>query len=421
MTTTAHTSRNAKTTSSYSVSSPPPSSPPSDRLRALLHQHIHRRSKAVADSGATQHMLPDRTSFITYVSTPHAFRKWLCNDNWAPIYFSPVLQNHFLLPYYTKIWWNTNRYYTVLYSTIHTYLTQSERTVAGTHLDMWAMHLLKVLYFINVGILLSLSSLLVIQNEQIFFAGVPEDLLLSQFQSSQKWAAHVCIVGVWEDLELQSKMKHLIRPLLSTRRIKEVKVSLFLQMGGEGGMFPPYRNPFWFSNSSTQYKEGVPFSGPNKTVDLVLHLGPLSEVNTFGNTKLSRGTKQRLILKNRTKDKHCLTPRLVSDLLLKNNITVRTIEVYPPLINPPVNAEYVAQVLFSDNVLSMTQRACFSKRCLEICQWFAHHWSLWQMMLESYSIINATKARRRSRCDRSWWWCHVENRCGLYGFVWWEK
>ena len=53
-------SSNAKPTSSYSVSSPPPPSPLAVRLRSLLRSHVRRRSKAVADSGATQHMLPER-------------------------------------------------------------------------------------------------------------------------------------------------------------------------------------------------------------------------------------------------------------------------------------------------------------------------------------------------------------------------
>lgn len=170
-------------------------------------------------------------------------------------------------------------------------------------------------------------------------------------RGSRKLEAHTCIIGVWEDLELQYKLKHIIRPFIALGDLHHMKVSLFLQHGGEGGLFPPYRSPLSAPDSS-KYRDGI-YIEPDELendVDLELYLDPLGKVDGYGNTTLSQGADQRLkSRKGRIQPKQQFRSLSeVSGLLLSNNVTLGTLEVYSPLVNPPVNIEYITQIAIKD-------------------------------------------------------------------------
>ena len=175
-------------------------------------------------------------------------------------------------------------------------------------------------------------------------------MVSSQFKihGNRKSVAHICITGVWEDLELHSKLKHLIHPFRARGDFHQIFVSLLLQRGGEGGLFPPYRNPLSPQNSS-RHVEGVYYRDPNDLetgVDLAVYLDPLGNVDSFGNTTISQAAEQRLIsLEAGGHGKQQFRSLAeASDFLLSNNVSIGTLEVYSPLINPPINAEYVIQL-----------------------------------------------------------------------------
>mmetsp|Transcript_17870 Transcript_17870/g.51184 ORF Transcript_17870/g.51184 Transcript_17870/m.51184 type:complete len:313 (-) Transcript_17870:309-1247(-) len=76
-------SANPNATSSYlpMVSPLSPSVYPAP-IRSLIAQHLQRRTMAVADTGATRHMIPQRAAFVQYVPTPGNYVT-LAND--APV------------------------------------------------------------------------------------------------------------------------------------------------------------------------------------------------------------------------------------------------------------------------------------------------------------------------------------------------
>ncbi|KAL3940615.1 MAG: hypothetical protein SGBAC_004871 [Bacillariaceae sp.] len=206
---------------------------------------------------------------------------------------------------------------------------------------------------------LSVSSLLSTNNEQ-----------LEQATDRTVW---ILIAGVLGDLELDSKIEYIIRPLQALKY--DVRVLVLLQSDLTHKRFPPFREPYSFVHPSN-YKEGINIASLKPTASGFYKFPLGSHPAVVKDKQIAKLIHQR--------------PRLfetAQDILeTLGNVTSTFVKVQEPLVNLPMNVEYIRALALRDGC---NKKGLMNRNALGRIIWRAvndfRQLQLWQ---QSWKIIS---------------------------------
>jgi len=189
--------------------------------------------------------------------------------------------------------------------------------------------------------------------------------------------AFVCVTGVFEDLDLDSTMRNLVGPVRDMGYAVDLSFALQKRLGGDNGdngdgsgvggdpFFLPYREPYSFARASSQskYREGIPVFVTDEETSLsetqrremaTIYEDPIGVVDGYAVPALTEKVSSALRARGEPKFSN---PREIREFVGLYNVTVGSLQVYQPLINPPMNAQYVNEMAIRDGFYASNDTA----------------------------------------------------------------
>ncbi|CAJ1944255.1 unnamed protein product [Cylindrotheca closterium] len=214
--------------------------------------------------------------------------------------------------------------------------------------------LLILLFLTTFSLLRSFGNPLSLLREKAAVHYLPVSSLLStkngHLKTSSDRTVWILITGVLGDLELDSKIEYIIRPLQALKY--DIRVLLLLQSDLTHKRFPPFREPYSFVQPSN-FKEGVNTASLTPTASRFY--------------KFPLGTQTAVVKHKQTANLIQQRPRhfeTANDILEKlDNLTSTFVKVQEPLVNLPMNIEYIRALALRDgrNVKGLMNRSALGR------------------------------------------------------------
>lgn len=200
-----------------------------------------------------------------------------------------------------------------------------------------------------------------------------------QLEKANDRTVWIIIAGVLGDLELESKIQYVIQPLQALGY--DVRVLILLQSDLTSKRFPPFREPYSFVLPS-QFKEGIN-TAPLKASTSDFYKYPLgNQAAVVKNNQISKLIQQR--------KRHFET---ADDILEKLGNLSTTVLMQEPLVNLPMNLDYIRALALRDGCNSEGR---MNRNTLGRIVWRAvndfRQLQLWQQAWEMVSQQNGNNA-----------------------------
>jgi hypothetical protein len=152
--------------------------------------------------------------------------------------------------------------------------------------------------------------------------------------------AWVVITGVLGDLELESKVQHILLPLRDLGY--HVHILVLLESDEDDTFFPPFREPYSFARAS-KFREGIYNLTTLTPVASEFYRRPLgSRREVTKNKEIGKLVERRGRLFRTREDIESYLEQHVQ------NLSSHTVLIRKPLINPPVNVDYIRALAYRD-------------------------------------------------------------------------